>query len=239
MIFFGDMYNLIYNKLYGSNCNSNTYVVAKTENKLLYNGWIEYLNLKEQFLLDISNIIYNYQFDYKNSPSHFNDRMNENKKRPSKHFISIDIEDKSGEFYYMCNCSETLRKQLQKSLGKLVYNVNKEWIDNTSIMITQELSYLLRRVKDINREIYFNIYDDIENQNSLVEPLKSKNISSSKLLYNSVYDIVFNNELIKKYNYDNNVFFCNYCGEENGLIINNRCYDCYLYIDISNNLDIV
>ena len=106
------------------------------------------------------------------------------------------------------------------------------------MVLSHEISYLLNRVKQLKRDISFDIYDDIENQNSKSEMLKSKIISSSKLLNNSIYDIVFNNELVKKYNSENQSF-CNYCDEENGLIINKMCYECYLYIDFSNNIDLV
>lgn len=235
MIFFSDMYNLLYYKMYGN--QEKVVDISTVNNVFLYNGWREYLTIKEEFLSDINNIIYNYQINYKISPSHSQSNLQlESQNLDNLNSKSDGIEDNSNDFYYMCNCNEILRKQLQNSLSKLVKHHDKEWINNLSIMITHEISYLLNRVKQLRREIDLDIYDDIENQNSKNESLNNKLVSLSKLLYNSIYDILFNNELIKKYNSENS-FFCNYCGEENGLIINNMCYDCYLYINVSNNID--
>lgn len=237
MIFFSDMYNLLYYKIYSN--QEKAVDISNVNNVFLYNGWREYLIRKEEFLSDISNIIYNYQINYKNSPSHSqsNLQLESNINLDNNfNYTSIGIEDNSNDFYYMCNCNEILRKQIQNSLSKLVNHNDKEWINHTSIMITHEISYLLNRVKQLRREIEFDIYDDIENQNSKSEMLRNNLVSLSKLLYNSMYDILFNNELIRKYNSENSLF-CNYCGEENGLIINNMCYDCYLYINVSNGID--
>ena len=244
MIFFSDMYNLIYYKMYKRENDEEKNSSKQETNTLIYNGWKDYLIIKNDFLSDISNIIFDYQMNYKNSPSHSQLKMKDKHKNQiesklSNNYVSIGIDDNSNDFYYMCNCNETLRRQIQTSLSKLVKYYDKEWTNHVSIVITHEISYLLNRIKHIkNEDIYFDIYDDIENQTSKSEILKIKIISTSKLLYNSIYDIVFNTELIKKYNSEN-YLFCKYCGEENGIIIDNKCYDCYLYIEESNDQDIV
>lgn len=242
MIFFSDMYNLMYYKIYGNDTTKETMNeydsnlnINNTNNIFLYNNWKDFLILKEQFLLDISNIIYNYHFNYKISPSHSQNNLGSDIILHNNN----ETNDNSNNFYYMCNCNETFRKEFQIALSKLVYHHNKEWINNISIMITHETSYLLNRIKELRREIRFDIYDDIddiENQNSNSEILKSNVISSSKLLYNSIYEILFKNELIKEYNSIHNSF-CKYCCEENGIIISNMCYDCYFYIEVSNYTD--
>jgi len=84
MIFFSDIYNLLYYKMY-DNKEKTMKECSIIKNALLYSDWKDYLTLKNEFLIDISNIIYKYQNDYKNYPSHsksnLKDTLNEIEKK--------------------------------------------------------------------------------------------------------------------------------------------------------------
>lgn len=236
MIFFNDVYNL-YTKLWSYENQIEPSKIIPMNDDLIYNNWEHFLNLKNSFLLDLSNIIYDFQFNYKNSPTHLN-----NKSRNSSHeydYNSIKREDnicnETNDYYYLCDCNELFRVKLQDAIHKLVLNSNKEWVNTISIDIVHECFYLLKRIKELKNEYDIYIYDDIENQNA---ENVTKYIHSSNLLYNSVCEILFNNDsdnsLYRLYNKENNIYQCYYC-EEEGMIINKMCYECYLYIDVSNS----